>query len=194
MDIPIFCAHTKQEDTAALVPNPRNPNTHPKKQIELLAKIIKAQRWRNPNVVSNRSGFVVKGHGRLAAAQLLGCDKVPVDYQDYANEAIEWADMVADNRIAELAELDDNTLKSVLEDLRGRIDIDLTGFTVPDIEAMLEEKQGGNAESEDSIGDTEGITVSQQYGVIVMCESEGEQEKTYNKLVEMGYTCKVVAV
>ena len=59
---------------------------------------------------------------------------------------------------------------------------------------MLEEGQGGNTEIEDGIGDTEGITASQQYGVIVMCESETEQEETYNKLVEQGFTCKVVAV
>lgn len=59
-------------DIEKLVGNPRNPNKHPQNQIELLAKIIKAQGWRNPTVVSKRSGFVVKGHGRLAAAQYLG--------------------------------------------------------------------------------------------------------------------------
>ena len=35
--------------------------------------------------------FVIRGHGRLAAAQLLGCENVPVDLQDYKNDAEEWA-------------------------------------------------------------------------------------------------------
>lgn len=73
-----------------IIPNPRNPNKHPKKQIELLAKIIKAQGWRAPITVSNRSGFIVRGHARLEAAKLLGLTECPVDFQDYENEAVEW--------------------------------------------------------------------------------------------------------
>ena len=61
-------------DIEKLVGNPRNPNKHPRNQIELPDKIIKAQGWRNPIVVSKRSGFVVKGHGRLAATRLLGLE------------------------------------------------------------------------------------------------------------------------
>lgn len=184
-------------DIEKLVGNPRNPNKHPQNQIELLAKIIKAQGWRNPIVVSKRSGFVVKGHGRLAAARLLGLELVPVDYQEYENEACEYADMVADNRIAELAELDEDALKGILEELQGAIDLDITGFTAADIDRMLEEGQANTAtpaEQEDGLGDTEGITAENQYGVIIVCSNEAEQEKTYNTLTEMGYTCKVVAV
>lgn len=130
-DIPVYCSHSQMVDIEELVPNPRNPNKHPERQIELLGKIIKAQGWRNPIVVSKRSGFVVKGHGRLQAAQLIGCSQVPVDYQDYATEASEWADMIADNRIAELAVADDKELHSLLSELEasGEIDLDLTGFT-----------------------------------------------------------------
>lgn len=35
---------------------------------------------------------------------------------------------------------------------------------------------------------------SEQYGVIVMCADEAEQEQIYNRLTDEGYTCKVVAV
>jgi predicted 3-demethylubiquinone-9 3-methyltransferase (glyoxalase superfamily) len=34
----------------------------------------------------------------------------------------------------------------------------------------------------------------EQYGVIVMCKDEQEQEAVYNRLAEEGYECKVVAV
>jgi DNA modification methylase len=136
-DPAVFCAHTELVETEKLVPNPRNPNRHPESQIKLLAKIIGAQGWRNPIVVSKRSGFVIKGHGRLDAAKLLECEKVPVDFQDYENEAAEWADMLADNRIAELAETDDEELKKLIQELDGQIDLDLTGFDAFSIDELL---------------------------------------------------------
>jgi len=90
--VPILCAHTELVDIEKVVENPRNPNQHPQAQIELLAKIIRAQGFRNPIVVSRRSGFITKGHGRLAAARLLKMERVPVDFQEYESEAAEWAD------------------------------------------------------------------------------------------------------
>lgn len=84
--VKIHCAHDAEVAIADLKPNPANPNKHPDSQIALLAKIIKAQGWRNPIVVSNRSGLITKGHGRLAAALTLGATHAPVDYQDYASE------------------------------------------------------------------------------------------------------------
>lgn len=142
--IPVFCAHDELAAIESVVGNPRNPNKHPAKQIELLAKIIEAQGWRAPITISNRSGFVVRGHGRLEAARILGVTTVPVDRQDYADEASEYADMIADNRIAELAELDMPTLKDLLEQIDdGTFDMDLTGFMEPDLESLMTSMRGG---------------------------------------------------
>ncbi len=127
--IKIHCSHTELRDPTSLVEHPRNYNTHPAEQIRLLAKIIKHQGWRNPITVSKRSGFVVKGHGRLAAAMILKTEKVPVDLQDYKDEASEVADMIADNRIAELAEADQDELNKLLKDETfDGFDIELTGY------------------------------------------------------------------
>lgn len=129
--VEVHCSHSEMREVADLVENPRNPNGHPEQQIEMLAKIIANQGWRNPIVVSSRSGFIVKGHGRYQAALKLGLDEVPIDIQDYENEAAEWADMIADNRIAELAEIQRPELKDLLEELDdGSFDMDLTGFDV----------------------------------------------------------------
>jgi DNA modification methylase len=136
--IPVYCAFDELIDITTLVPNPRNPNQHPQKQIELLAKIIKNQGWRSPITVSTRSGFIVRGHGRLLAAQLLGMGQVPVDRQDYATEAEEWADLIADNRIAELAEIDNDMLASLLSEINiGEFDASLTGFSDKQIDNLL---------------------------------------------------------
>lgn len=120
----IRCAHDKTVLISLLKPNPRNPNTHPEAQVEILAKILTAQGWRNPIVVSKRSGFIVNGHGRLLAAQKLGLLEVPVNFQAFDSDGQEWAHLVADNKIAELAETDEATLKAIIEEL-GKTDLDM---------------------------------------------------------------------
>lgn len=137
--IPVYCAHDKIIDIIEAIPNPRNPNKHPDSQIELLARIIKAQGWRNPIVISKLSGFITKGHGRLLAAQKLGVKQVPVDYQDYANPAAEWADIIADNKIAELSEPDDKLIKDILDEIKGEIDLDLTGYAGVQMDQLLKD-------------------------------------------------------
>lgn len=134
----VYCAHDEMVPIDKMVEHPRNPNQHPDTQIELLAKIIVAQGWRNAIVVSKLSGFITKGHGRLQAARKAGLPDVPVDYQDYENEAAEHADMIADNRIAELAEMDNTGLKDLLEDLDvGDFDMELTGFDEKALEDLM---------------------------------------------------------
>jgi len=158
-EIPVHCSCTELVDPAVLVPNPRNPNQHPKKQIELLAKIIKSQGWRTPVTVSNRSGFVVRGHGRLQAALLLRC-KVPVDRQDYSSEADEWADLIADNRIAEFAEIDGDLIAQLLADLGNMdIDMDLTGYSDKQIDNLLADIRSEKVEDDhfDAVAEAETI-------------------------------------
>lgn len=137
-NIPVYCAFDELVDIIVPVPNPRNPSQHPQRQIELLAKIIKNQGWRAPITVSTRSGFIVRGHGRPLAAQFLGVGQVPVDRQDYATEAEEWADLIADNRIAEISEIDNSLLASLLAEIGSTdFDIDLTGFSGKQIDNLL---------------------------------------------------------
>ena len=137
-DIPVYCAHDAIIDAAGLIPNPKNPNKHPDEQVQLLGRIIRQAGWRQPITVSTRSGFIVKGHGRLAAALLEGMKEVPVDYQNYATEAEEYADLVADNRIAELSEIDQRMLADIFADIdTGEIPLEMTGFTDKEVEALI---------------------------------------------------------
>lgn len=136
--VPVFCAHDAIVDVAKLVPNPKNPNQHPDSQIQLLGRIIRQTGWRQPITVSKRSGFIVKGHGRLAAALLEGVTEVPVDYQNYTSEAEEYADLVADNRIAELAETDNKLLADIFADIdTGEIPMELTGYTEDEVQNLV---------------------------------------------------------
>jgi len=137
--IAVHCAHDKMVSISKLQPNPRNPNQHPPEQIALLAQIIKEQGWRAPISVSTRSGLIVRGHGRLAAATLLELRTVPIDYQDYFSDELEWADLLADNRIAELAEMDLDGVRDILRELDGAIaDMDITGFEADAFSKIME--------------------------------------------------------
>lgn len=133
--IKIECAYTELVDAASLVPHPRNPNTHTEDQIKLLSKLIAGHGWRRAITVSTRSGFVVRGHGTLQAALLLGSGQVPIDRQNYTTEADELADLVADNQAAELSQFDPKLLMQLIEELEaGGLDMALAGFD----EATLE--------------------------------------------------------
>lgn len=126
----VQCAHTEMVDIDLLVGHPLNPNKHGEKQIEMLAKIMNHQGWRHPITVSKRSGFIVAGHGRLMAARKLGWTTAPVDRQDFDTEADEYAHLIADNKIAELAEHDD---AAMFEQLQKFPDIDLDLLGIPDL-------------------------------------------------------------
>ena len=136
--IEVWCSHERLVPVAELKPNPRNPNTHPAAQLELLAKNIKYFGWRHCITVSKRSGCIVAGHGRLQAAQKLGVELVPVDFQDFASDDEELAVLLADNRIAEISETDEDELKSLLKELDGKIDLDLTGFDNDSLDELLD--------------------------------------------------------
>jgi hypothetical protein len=124
-------------DINRLVNNPKNNNKHPPEQIERLSKLIAAHGFRNPIVVSKRTGYVVAGHGRIAAAKGLGINLIPVMYQDFENEAQEYAYLTSDNAIASWAELDLSAVNTEMLDLGPDFDVELLGikdFTIEPIE------------------------------------------------------------
>tara|TARA_R110002020_G_C16214915_1_gene767250 strand:+ start:24 stop:659 length:636 start_codon:yes stop_codon:yes gene_type:complete len=153
------------EDIVNLVPHPQNPNKHPDKQIALLAKIIKNSGWRSPIVISKKTGFIVSGHGRLEAAKLLNVQTVPIDVQEFASEAEEYAHLVADNRIAELSGLSDDKLTELLAGLSETdIDMELTGFDGDELAKLLDVN---HEEIEGSEKFSEAIAESNNYVVLV---------------------------
>lgn len=125
------------EPIEKLKPNPNNRNKHSDSQIERLCKIIQYQGFRRPISVSNQTGFMVVGHGRLLAAQKLGMTEVPVIYQDYESEDQEFADMTADNAIASWAELD---LSGINTDILEHPELDLDLLGLKDFEPIEPEK------------------------------------------------------
>ena len=183
--VAINCAYDELVKISDLKPNPKNPNTHPKRQIELLAKIMKTQGWRAPITVSTRSGFIVRGHGRLAAAMMLKLTEVPVDHQDYKTDDEERADLLADNQIAELADMNQNLLVDMLRDFAPTFDIELTGFFTDDVHKMLDA-------ASDREQDAEQDDIPDVFGVVVECSNDKEQRRLIDRLTKEGLKCRAL--
>jgi hypothetical protein len=134
--IPVHCAFQAMVSIEDLKPNPANPNKHPAKQLEFYAAAIRAHGWRSSVTVSKLSGLVVRGHGALLAARMIGAAQIPVEYQDYHSPEEELADLLADNRLAHLSATDSDLLKAALRDLSPAA---ITGYSATEIADLLAE-------------------------------------------------------
>ena len=99
-----------------LKPNPRNARTHNKRQIRQIAASITSFGFVVPIVVSE-DGTIISGHGRYAAALLLGLKTVPTIEVRGLSEAKLRALALADNKIAENAGWDRERLAIELPEL-----------------------------------------------------------------------------
>lgn len=130
------CRYDELVEIGKIQRNPYNPNKHSAEQIQRLATVIEKNGWRSPLVVSRRSGYLVKGEGRLLAGLSLGCVYVPVEYQDYATDEEEIRDLIADNKVAELSVRDREELKEVISKL-DKEDYSATGFSQNEIDSLM---------------------------------------------------------
>lgn len=165
-------------DVGLLKPHPKNPNKHPADQIKRLAEILQFQGWRAPIVVSNQSGFIVAGHGRLMAAQSLGLKKVPVQYQDFDDESQEFSHMSADNSIAAWAEMDLSVIHKELIELEP-FSIEMLGFK----NFQFESKDASRSKIELKIN----------HLLEIKLKDESEQQKLYDELRKRGYEVRILS-
>src|SRR6266481_4986814 len=85
-----------------LKPYPRNARTHSRKQVKQIAAAIKEFGFTNP-VLIDESDQIIAGHGRVAAAKLLGLAEVPTLQLSHLSPLQKRAYILADNRLAEKA-------------------------------------------------------------------------------------------
>lgn len=173
-----------------ILPYARNPRKN-KHATEKVAASIKEFGFRQPIVVDSEM-VIVAGHTRFYAAKKLKLKTVPVHVASDLSPAKAKAYRIADNRTHEEAEWDEELLGLELGELKEMdfADLTLTGFDAAEIEQYLHLEPSGEG---DGAGDDEPTdNYKEQYGVIVVCENEDQQEEIYAKLTEQGYNCKVV--
>jgi DNA modification methylase len=136
----------KSVQIAALHSNGSNARTHSARQIRQIARSIERFGFNNP-VLVDENNRIIAGHGRVAAAKLLGLDKVPTLRIEHLSEHDKRAYIIADNRLAEKAGWDREILSIELQGLIDLgFDVELTGFEMPEIEMILDSASppGGN--------------------------------------------------
>jgi DNA modification methylase len=120
--------------------DPRNPRKHPHQQLRKLAASIEASGFVTP-VLIDGAGAIVAGHARVLAAQQRGMTEVPTICLDHLSKAQIRAFMIAENRLAELAERDERLLGEALRDL-AEVDLDFsieaTGFDMTEIDLRID--------------------------------------------------------
>ena len=161
----------------------RNAKLHPQEQIEEIKNSIKETNFNDPIGVWH--GEIVEGHGRWEAAKQLGMTEIPIIRLDELSDEQRRAYALAHNRLTMNSEFDPVLLDAELAEVET-IDMTLLGF-----DGKGGAPQGGGADADTS---NTSFSYQEQYGVIVMCKNEQEQEAIFNRLTEEGYECKVVAV
>ena len=124
--------------TTSLQPNPRNPRTHSRKQLQKIGSSMKAFDVLNP-IMIDQHNVIIAGHARVAAAKLVGIDKLPCIRIEHLSAEQVRAYVIADNQLATMAGWE---LEILTEDFEGLIelgfDVSLTGFDVPEVDLLLQ--------------------------------------------------------
>ena len=123
-------------DTSKLTPWRDNPRQNDGEAVDAVVASIKRFGFASP-IIARMDGEVIAGHTRLKAALKLGLDRVPVRYMD-----LDPADAkllaLADNKVGEIADWDDDGLADVLSQLSADgIDLDGLGWSQDELKAII---------------------------------------------------------
>lgn len=140
---------------AALKRQASNPRTHSKKQIRQIANSIKEFGFVSP-VLVDKDDRIVAGHGRVAAAKLLGMTSVPTVRIEHWTEAQIRAYVIADNKLAANAGWDEGLLRLELKELSVNLEFDvrLTGFETAELDKLLADT-ANDADADDEVAEVD---------------------------------------
>ena len=143
-----------------ITPYENNPRIN-EGAVEQLARIIEQLGFRNPAVL-NKDKVVIEGHTRLLAVKKLGWETMPCIIATDLTPEQEQALRIADNKIAEIAEWDDDKLKVELAALQeAGFDLSLLAFGDDELEDLLGDDAGTHGETEpDAVPETPEVPVS----------------------------------
>jgi DNA modification methylase len=126
-------------ELSSLRPYQGNARRHSKRQLRQIAESIRSFGFANPILVDT-NGMIVAGHGRAEAAKLIGMAEVPTVTLEGLTEDQIRAYVLADNRLAERAKWDHDTLAIELQHLATvdlGFDLTVTGFEIAEIDLAI---------------------------------------------------------
>lgn len=167
--------------------------------VPMIAESLRENEQYAPLVVQRSTRYVLAGNHTLKAALSLGWAEVDVVFVDVDDKRARKIVLSA-NRTADAATYDDEDLAGLLAGLDG--DYDGTGWTGEDLTEILREAAEA-ASHGDGPGGSGGVPDSadlppgedkyrEQYGVIVICATEADQQAAYEHLTGEGFDVRVV--
>jgi ParB-like chromosome segregation protein Spo0J len=132
-----------------LIEYDRNPRKNEVNDaVNRVASAIREYGFRVP-VIAKSDGTVVDGHLRLKAARKLGLLEIPIVLADDMTDAQVKAFRISVNKMAELAEWDEELLALEFADLEAMdFDLELTGFSLDELEALDADFEAGTEEDQ----------------------------------------------
>lgn len=128
----------------------QNARTHSRKQIAQIARSIERFGFTNPVLIDERNN-ILAGHGRVRAAAGLGMKTAPCLRLEHMTPAEKSAYVIADNKLALNAGWDKETLAIELQALVDLdFDMELTGFSIPEIDLVIEEARESATDGRDA--------------------------------------------
>jgi len=141
----------EQRRLSELKPLGRQARHHNARQMAAIKASIEQFGFVSPVLIDGK-GRVLAGNARLAAAKALGLTHVPAVVVDHLSDSEKRAFVLADNRLAELGSWNKEVLQLELAEL-GELDLsfslEVTGFSLPEIEAIQFGGGKGRAAAED---------------------------------------------
>ena len=126
--------------TDEIIPYVNNPRINTG-AVDKVASSIKNFGFKVPIVIDGKNE-IITGHTRLLASKKLKLDKVPCLIADDLSEAQIKAYRIADNKVAEYSEWDNELLNIEFEALKEMdFDLELTGFDMDEIDLSFEDEK-----------------------------------------------------
>lgn len=155
-----------------LIADPANVRRHPEKNMAAIKGSL-ARFGQTKPIVVNHNNIVIAGNGTLEAARALGWEEIDIVRTDMVgSEAIAYA--IADNRTAELALWDDESLGMQLTALKGDgIDLEDLGWTNSDILELGLDSWNSDLNEIDKVKETDKPTEAK---IVIVCSHEEKDE------------------
>lgn len=155
-----------------------NAKIHTAEQVEQIKKSIQEFGFNDPIAVWH-DNEIIEGHGRLIAATELGIEKVPVIRLDELTDEQRKAYMLVHNKLTMDTDFDFEILNEELES----ISLNMSEFGFEETNSFDDE----DIESKENNGD---VLRENSYQIVIDCDSEYQMEDYYNKITELGISCR----
>jgi hypothetical protein len=192
-------------DSDPLKEHPQNPN---KGAVEIIDESIEENGWFGAVIAQRSTGYILAGNHRYRVARERGATSIPVIWKDIDDETA-LRILLVDNSSTRAGMIDEEQLHTILSSLTS---LDGTGYgsAMHKLEERLAketEAERGKEEAKDlppneqpgdptpdgipdpgsadpGIGEVPADKYTPDYGIMVVCFDEGDQEATYEALRE----------